>query len=128
MTTKVVIKVEGLHQGKEVLVRMVTPESKDPAVPLTAGHVWETLRLTEGQSAEKYVHAGARMIVDEVDPAGVGQHAGAIVTGDDVVTSVVDGEGKTLEIGERVTKEGEVSEPDTRDADQRSADRRETDQ
>lgn len=66
MTTTVKIIVpEPNHQ--RVRCRIVTPASQDPAVPLTEGHVWEDTVLEHGTEVTKYVHQGARIILDEVE-------------------------------------------------------------
>lgn len=66
MTTTVKITVPTPNH-KRVRFRSITPASKDPAVPLTEGHVWEDTILEPGAEVEKYVHDGARIILDEVD-------------------------------------------------------------
>lgn len=66
MTTEVKIIVPEANH-KRVRCRIITPASKDPAVPLTEGHLWEDSILEHGTEVIKYVHGGARIILDEVD-------------------------------------------------------------
>jgi hypothetical protein len=66
MTTEVTIST--LENGhKRVRMRIITPASQDPAVPLTEGHVWEDTIIERGEKATRWVHQGARIILDEVD-------------------------------------------------------------
>lgn len=66
MTTTVTIKVAKPNH-KRVRMRIVTPASKDPAVPLTEGHVWRDDVLEHGHEETVYVHDGARVVLDEVE-------------------------------------------------------------
>jgi hypothetical protein len=66
MTTTVTIKVHDPNH-KRVRMRLVTPASKDPAVPLTEGHIWKDEILEHGAERTEYVHDGVRIILDEVD-------------------------------------------------------------
>lgn len=115
MTTTVKITTLTSHQGKAVRMRIVTPASKDPAVPLTEGHVWRDEILGDSVERTEYVHDGARIVLDEVD--AVPPLAGATVIGDDgKVAGVVD-----AETG-RVVGDG-AEELETRpDPDERSRD------
>lgn len=66
MTTTVTIKVANPNH-KRVRLRIVTPESTVPGVPLTEGHVWREEILEHGHEETLYVHQGARIVLDECD-------------------------------------------------------------
>jgi hypothetical protein len=66
MTTTVHIEVANPNH-KRVRMRVVTPASKDPNVPLTEGHVLKDEILEPGDKRTEYVHGGARLVFDEVD-------------------------------------------------------------